>query len=246
MKALLQARWQTLSARFSALTQREKWMVIAGVLGGLPYAGFTLFLEPALVQSRQAERSLADQRMQLSTMRSQNQIFQAEAGNPERAAKAQLEALRAERAELDTRFVALESALVPPQRMTGLLNELLTGSGLQVLSLRTLPLAPVLAKEPAKAEAGQKPAVKESSDTSATAEAPTGASADMVGGLYKHGVEVRLEGSYQALADYLARLESSSVKLLWHSLSLSTDKHPRLVLTLTLYTLSMDPTWLSF
>ena len=118
MKALLQARWQTLSARFSALTQREKWMVIAGVLGGLPYAGFTLFLEPALVQSRQAERSLADQRMQLSTMRSQNQIFQAEAGNPERAAKAQLEALRAERAELDTRFVALESALVPPQRMT--------------------------------------------------------------------------------------------------------------------------------
>ena len=41
-----------------------------------------------------------------------------------------------------------------------------------------------------------------------------------------------------------ARLEKSPQKLLWSRVSLSADKHPKLVLTLTVFTLSLDRTWL--
>ena len=74
------------------------------------------------------------------------------------------------------------------------------------------------------------------------AEAP--AAAKPAAGLYKHGVEIRLEGAYAELADYLVRLEKTPQKLLWSNLVLSADKHPKLVLTLTVYTLSLDRTWL--
>ena len=134
--------------------------------------------------------------------------------------------------ELAARFAVMENSLVPPERMPNLLEALIgRNSGLRLISLRTLPVTPVLDKGAAKAPEGALPADK-------PVEAPPAA------GLYKHGVEIRLEGGYQELAAYLARLEKSPQKLLWSSASLSADKHPKLVLTLTVFTLSLDRTWL--
>lgn len=63
-------------------------------------------------------------------------------------------------------------------------------------------------------------------------------------GLFKHGVEIRLEGNYQELTAYLERLEQAKSKLLWSSVTLVAEQHPKLVLTLTVYTLSLDRAWL--
>jgi MSHA biogenesis protein MshJ len=117
--------------------------------------------------------------------------------------------------------------------MPGLLEDLIgRQGGLRLLSLRTLQVTPVLDKK----------SVAKSDDTGKAAEAFRETDASL--GLFKHGVEIKLEGSYQELSAYLARLESSPAKLLWSSVSLSADKHPKLVLTLTVFTLSLDRTWL--
>ena len=102
-------------------------------------------------------------------------------------------------------------------------------SGLRLLSLKTLPVAPLLEK---KASAGEKDAKAADNRVNSSA------------GLYKHGVEIKLVGSYQDLAAYLERLEKSGQLLLWCGVSLSAEKHPQLVLTLTVYTLSLDRAWL--
>jgi MSHA biogenesis protein MshJ len=126
----------------------------------------------------------------------------------------------------------MEGSLVSPERMPGLLENLIgRNSGLRLISLRTLPVKPVLDKPTAKTADGSV-VVEQAADLSPTA------------GLYKHGVEIKLEGGYQELAAYLARLEKSPQKLLWSSAALSADKHPKLVLTLTVFTLSLDRTWL--
>jgi MSHA biogenesis protein MshJ len=126
----------------------------------------------------------------------------------------------------------MEASLVSPQRMPSLLEDLIgRSSGLRLLSLRTLPVTPVLDKKSAE-KATEKPG-------------QNGKSVDASAGLFKHGVEIRLEGGYQELATYLARLEKSPLKLLWSGVSLSASTHPRLVLTLTVYTLSLDRTWLT-
>ena len=58
------------------------------------------------------------------------------------------------------------------------------------------------------------------------------------------GQVAKLEGSYQELTAYLERLEQAKPKLLWSSVSLSAEDHPRLVLTLTVYSLSLERAWL--
>jgi MSHA biogenesis protein MshJ len=226
------------AARFDALAPRERRLVAVAAIGGALLIGWTMIIDPSLARSRIAERAIAEQRSQLAALQAQTLVLQSPGRNPEMLAAAELAELKKQLNALNERFAALEGELVAPERMAGLLEDLLGHQGgPRLLSLRTLPVAPVLEKKDG-AEGGTGSSVAASVSASASAKAAP------VAGLFKHGVEIKLEGGYAELADYLARLEKSPQKLLWSSVSLSAEKHPRLVLTLTVFTLSLDRTWL--
>lgn len=229
----MKAQWLKLAARFDALVLRERWLVAGAVLGGIALIGAMQFIDPALSRAKLAERGLAEQRAQLLTFQSQVAILQSASQDPDIAARAELAELRKKLADLGGRLAAMESSLVPPQRMAGLLEDLVGRSkGLQLISLRTLPVKPVLEKPLATVPGSATPGTSPSAPDAST-------------GLFKHGLEIRLEGSYADLTAYLARLEKAEVKLLWSDVSLSSDKYPKLMLTLTVFTLSLDRTWLT-
>jgi len=220
-----------LAARYDELQLRERWLVALSVLGGIILLGYSLFIDPALKTAQVAERNAVEQRARLVGVQAQMAALQAPGMNPDVAARVEMDALNKQLSELGTRLHVMESSLVPPQQMSGLLEDVIgSQTGLRLLSLKTLPVAPLLDK---KAETGEKAA----GQTEVKTEAPAV-------GLFKHGVEIKLEGSYQDLTAYLQRLEQSKMKLLWSSVSLSADKHPKLVLTLTVYSLSLDRAWL--
>ena len=224
----MKEHWLKLAARFDPLSARERWMVVVALLGGILFVGATFFIEPAMKRAALAERASIEQRKQLADLKAQTLALQSPGPHPDVAARTELDALKGRISDLVTRFAAMEGSLVSPERMSGLLENLIgRNSGLRLLSLRTLPVKPVLDKAAASDKAADQPVV------------PSPAA-----GLYKHGVEIRLQGGYQELAAYLERLEKSPQKLLWSSVSLSADKPPVLVLTRTVYTLSLDRTWL--
>ena len=226
----MKSQWQKLAARYDAMQLRERWLVALAMLGGIVLIAYSFVIDPALKRAQLAERSAADQSAQLSNLEIQIRALQSPDKDPDVAANAELSALKTKLAELAGRLETLESTLVPPQRMPLLLEDMIgRKSGLRLLSLKTLPVAPLLEK---KASAEEKDAKAADNRVNSSA------------GLYKHGVEIKLEGSYQELAAYLERLEKSGQKLLWSSVSLSAEKHPQLVLSLTVYTLSLDRAWL--
>ena len=221
--------WQKLAGRYDALQLRERWLVAVAVLGGIVLIAYSVFVGPAMNRAQLAERSVVEQRLQLSAVQAQMLALQSPEQDPDVAARAELVKLKKQLSELAGRLAAMEGSLVAPQRMSGLLEDMIgRKTGLRLLSLKTLPVAPLIEKKPA-ADAADKPG-----DRLAIASA----------GLFKHGVEIRLEGSYQELAAYLERLEQSRLKLIWSSVALSAEKYPKLVLTLTVYTLSLDRAWL--
>ena len=229
----MKAWFLALAARFDALARRERRLVAAALLGGVVLLGWSLLIEPARVRQSAAERGITEQRAQLAALNAQMAALQAPGQDPEALATAELDTLKSQLAALHTRYQALGGRLVAPQQVGALLESLLENAGgLRLLSLRTLPVAPVL---------GGQGAGKSANDGGAKSVATSG---DATAGLYQHGVEIRLEGSYAELVAYLERLEQSPQKLLWNSVSLSADDHPRLVLTLTVTTLSLDRTWL--
>lgn len=227
----MKALWLSWAGRFEALALRERRLIALALIGGTLLLGWSLGVDTALMRLRLAERAQADVAAQQSAVQAQLVSLQAPALQPETRARAELDALRQELERLNARFAELEGTLVPPQRMAGLLEEMVgRRTSLRLLSLRTLPVKPVI-----EAKAG--------AETKAEGEAKE-RGGGTTAALYKHGVEIKLEGGYAELAEYLARLEKSGQKLLWERVSLSAEQHPRLVLTLTVYTLSLDRAWL--
>lgn len=229
----MRALWLRLIGRYDALQLRERRLVGIALLGGVVLIGYSLFVEPAMRRERLATRSAAEYRTQLAAVQAQMAASTAPSQSPDFAAQAELARLNQQLGELAGRLQAMEGSLVPPQRMAALLEGMIGGrTGLRLLSLKTLPVAPLLER---KDDAG-KPA--------AAPTEPPRVTPSPHAGLFRHGVEIRLQGSYQELAAYLQRLEQSNLKLLWSGVALSADRHPQLELTLTVYTLSLDRAWL--
>lgn len=236
----MKAGLQPLMARFDALSARERGLLAAALLAGVIFVMWTALIEPDRTRTRIAEQNIAAQQVQSQLLQTKIAVLQSPDKSPEVLARAELDSLKKQLGETGERLATLESVLVSPQRMTGLLESMIGGrSGLRLLSLRTLPVQPVL--ENKEKEGGVK-----NDGAKASAGPMKSGTAVEAGGLFKHGVELRLEGSYADLADYLRRLEQQPQKLLWSNVSLVAEKQARLVLTLTVFTLSLDRTWLAF
>ena len=225
-------RWHKLMATYDALQPRERLLIALALLGGIVLIGFTLLVEPAQKRSARAVADIREQKQQLQEMTRQMAVLQARQLDPVAETRRELQGLQAQLAAQGERMATFESRLVRPQQMASLLEDLVGRQpGLRLLRLKTLPAAPVVEKklEVAAAEGAAAAPAEEKKAVSA---------------LWRHGVEITLEGDYSALVAYLEQLERAGSKLLWQQVSLSADKHPHLVLTLTVFTLSLDRSWL--
>lgn len=215
--------WTKWVQRLDALTERERVLIfLAGVAVALAVA-FLAGIEPALKQRRMLSARMVDEQAQLVAADAQKQaLTRALAQDPDAAVRERIAEKQRELAELDTQLAGLQRTLIAPERMAIVLEELIGPQpGVRLVSLRNLPAAPLVEKETAAANADQ-------------------AAAQHV---YKHGVEVVVEGSYLNLLAYVGRLERQPWQVYWGKTVLSAE-YPKVVVSLTLYTLSLDRSWL--
>lgn len=229
MKQFVQimARARQLSAIFDARAPRERLMLIGAALAAVLLLGDSLWLTPAFKQWSQAR---ARQLAATTALQRLNDDL-ARQGNEARAQELQL---RQDIARLRERVQqggdALRgSALIAAADMLPVLDQLLTRVGsLRMQSMQSLGRTEITAGA-----------------IGATGSVPT-ASAAANGGpvLYRHGVELTVEGSFADLLAYLQALEAMPQRVLWAGAQLKVEHHPKASLTLRLYTLSLDRTWL--
>jgi MSHA biogenesis protein MshJ len=220
----MKARLKQWAERIDACSLRERLLIFAMAALVLVTLVNTLALDPALAQRKLLQQQLSEQAARISAIQAQSQaLAAARANDPDAANRARLAELKRAIAASDARLESLQQSLVSPERMATVLQEVLGRKrGLKLVSLRTLPLS-TLAEEEAKAEE----------------KAPAA-----LGAIYRHGVEVTVEGSYGDLLAYVAELESLPWQVFWGGANLSVQVYPVSRLTLTLYTLSLEKTWL--
>lgn len=226
-------RWQAWSERFAALQPREKHLIVGAAATAILFGGYTIWVEPAQLQTTRLKKSLAQQQVEEEQLRAQVIVLAVQNKDPDAARRLQLQQLREQLAATERDLKAFDRTLVAPSQAPALLQTLLTRHrGLALVSLKTLPPQPLI-------DAAEKPAAKQG------AKPAHAAAAAMPGGnIYKHGIEIKLNGSYHDLLAYVNEVEASPQKLLWGGISLAVKTHPISELTLTVYTLSLDATWL--
>jgi MSHA biogenesis protein MshJ len=229
----MKARWNQLNARFAAMAPRERLLLPGAICFAILMLGHLLVIEPATKERRALQQRLAQERNELTVAQAQATVMQARLKNPDAELRTQLDALRAQARTADDRFKALQSSLVPAQEMSDWLGHLLKAQrGLQLVGLRTLPATSVTELVEGRAPAA--PATP-------TATPTDGSVPDAW--LYRHGVEVTVRGSYPELVAYLQALERMPRRVYWGALKLDAQHSPAVVMTLVVYTLSVEKNW---
>ena len=228
MSDSLGASWKKGSAWFAARPKREKIILALAALAVVWAVSDALLLTPAMAALKaqqgaqnQKESELAQLESQRVTLKESKRAREAELRREEETARTQLVSITSQLAEFD-------KTLVPARQMADFLRGLLPAAGVEVVAVRTLPPTPMIIRAPPK-------------EGAAKGAAPTAAPAN----IYRHGIEITLAGNYDGLLAYLTRLEQAPQKVLWGQLELKVEKHPQSELKLVLYTLSLDPLWLT-
>ncbi len=239
--------WARYSHWFNALKPRERNLVVVAVLALAGFVPYSLAIEPQLRESRRLSAQIETQGKLLASIRSDVAALAASNVDPDSANRERVAQLTRQLRTLDEGMRATQKGLVPADQMAKMLESLLDRNrGLRIVALRTLPPAPLLDR-PAAAP-GQSDATTNSAPPSAGTPAPGAKAAQGQGtgaGIYRHGVELVLQGGYAELSAYLEQIERLPTQVFWSKAVLDAEAYPRVTLTLSIFTIGLEAAWLS-
>jgi MSHA biogenesis protein MshJ len=221
--------WEKLARKFDALKPRERVMVFAAGVAVIAGLGFVLAMDGALAKHKILATNAEKHRIGLAQLQKQNaELSRLLVQDPDAEGRKHIADLQRQLSGYDTELRGVQQGLVPPNRMVRVLEDMLNrDSHVRLVKLRTLPVAALV--EPAGGTAD-----------GAAAKSPAAAK-NLV---YKHGIELTVEGSYLDLLEYQARLERLPWRMFFARTSVNSVDYPKVLMTITLYTLSLEEAWL--
>ncbi len=230
----LKAQWQRLADRVDAMSLRERALIFLAIAIVLIVLVNTMLIDPLLTRHKKLQQEITQTQEKTSAMLIQIQtLVKTWNIDPDIALRSRLAQLQEQSDQTGKTLEDIQSGLVSPQRMPTLLEDILRHNrSLHLVALKTLPVK--VLGEPETTAAGE-------AAQSAQVQKPT--TPESV--VYKHGVEITLEGSYLDLLHYLTEIEALPWHVFWGKADVDVEKYPKVTLTLRLYTLSLDKAWLA-
>jgi MSHA biogenesis protein MshJ len=230
--------WKKFANKIDALSLRDRVILFLIMSVMAVMLVNTIILDPQFAKQKQLSEKIKRDELQISNYRLENeQLNIAGKFDPDVQAKNRLLELKnlLNSAELDV--TKLQKNLVKPEHMDRLLEGILKRSkGLQLVSMESLPVLNLMDKQESKDES--KP---ESSASTSAVQVAT----PKEHGVYKHEVELVLEGKYLDMLAYMQTLESMPQQLYWSESEMQVLEYPKARLRLRLFTLSLEKSWLN-
>lgn len=208
--------WKALAARIDDMSLRERAMLFASAGLVLLVFAHVALLDPVLRKQKALIDRVTRDQSQINAVRAQiEQIVKTgddQVRHPEQQA---IESLQREIEQADRAMAEKQKELIAPERLPGLLQEILGRSeGVRLEALRILPGVPL------RSSAGEAK-------------------------LYRHGVEITLMGSFFDLLRYVEAIERRSAALLWGAVELQAERYPEVGLRIVIHTLSPNASLLA-
>jgi MSHA biogenesis protein MshJ len=202
--------------RFDSLTAREKLIVLATLIIALWGIWDNLIYTPLSNRLNKAETQLKSLNIQLPALNNATlQIKQAGTIDPDQKVLETLGQVKEQLQKLEQQINSGTGEFVPAHLMTDLLKQLLKEhSGLKLLKMETLPTEPYTQTKIGKHW------------------------------IYKHPLQIELQGNFFDTLSYLQSLQSIQLRLNWESINYQVAEYPYAKTELKLYTLSFEENWL--
>jgi MSHA biogenesis protein MshJ len=217
--------WIALADRFDARSPRERLLVFLGLAASIGLLFFLAIFQPAFSSYQSGLAGVRQSETELRALNVQElALIQAMAADPDVETRTLNRRLDEENGALRAELSAAQAQLATPEKMTAVLRDLISAQkDLELISIRSGKIEDLLAP-PA---AGSAPIERGPS-------------------IFRHGIEVSVRGDYRSLTAYLKSLEGLQWKARLADLVLTTEEYPRVTMSFTLYTLSLERAWLGF
>ncbi len=218
----MKAQYLQLKARFDALSQRERLIVLGASLVAIAYVWWMLFADPQLQLISNAQKDVTridneNRTSRILVAQLQQRIDQGVNRNKE----LELEQLRDELAEVAEELESSTRAMIGPEKMFAFMRDLVNrDSNLKLQALKRLRVEGVMSNPVAEESTTEQPA-----------------------DVYRHFMEIQFSGSYLDILDYIKTLEAAEWRFLWDHIDIEAEKYPGINVTLRLSTLSMQKSW---
>lgn len=231
--------WELARNKIDDLSLRERAIIFAAAAIMVVSLINSMLLDPLLAKQKVLSAQVIQQQEKMKELQAAMQsLLQAKRDDESSPLRMRTAQLKQQLQEQDGYLQNRRSRLVEPDKMADLLKQMLNKNDrLQLVALKTLPVSLLIEKPQAANGAEQPVATVNATDM----QKQSGVQKQ----IFKHGVQISVRGGYLELLRYVSALERMPAQMFWGEVSLNVEQYPYSVLTLTLYTLSLDKTWLT-
>jgi MSHA biogenesis protein MshJ len=224
----MKALWQDYSAKFLTISAREQYLVLITGLIAITFIFFNVFIDEKLTKIDTLTKNIQQINTGLqSSQTTINILQQSLSKDPNVAIQKQIAQYEEKLASVDSELLLLTSDLINPIQMRYALIDLLkTQPSVSLLSFEVMEAQPMTNKKAndRPGDSADESEIKADSEQSLT--------------LYKHGIKLKLKGSYFNLRDYLSQLEKMDWTFFWQEFDYQLIEYPNSELSIEMYSLS--------
>jgi MSHA biogenesis protein MshJ len=227
-----------IAEKIDSLSLRERAMVFIGVIAVIFSLWDSFLISPleaeqkemiADLNKKNAERLVLNTRFQ--------ELIKTRQKDPNAANLARLKALRSRLIDVQAELESSTDNLVSPKDMPKVLETVLHQTdGLTLISLRSLGVTPLVAKEKIEATTKSNDNNKAGNEIKLTA--------DNIDNAYRHGLRIEFSGNYLTTLNYLKSLEGLEWGFYWDNFELSVSEYPDASASIEIFTLSLQQEWI--
>lgn len=220
MKLALRAFLYRLNRLLARLGARETWLLGLTLVVVVGAGQWGLSQVMGWQDWQQVSDEIAANERQTRELERSLADLQEQQANPQQQdLNQQIRRLESDIERTNEAIAAVTDDLISPDQMVRVIRRLLDReSGLRITSLETLPVTTTQGRTAEQADGTQ---------------------------LYRHAIQLELEGSFNATARYIRALENSEWRIYWDNMAFEIDQYPRGKVSIRLYTLSSEEGWLS-
>jgi MSHA biogenesis protein MshJ len=207
--------WKALAARIDDMSLRERAMLFGSISLVILVLAHVVLLDPLLRQQKTLVDRIGRDQSQLNAVRAQLEQVVKGSDGFRHPDEVAIEALEHQIAEAERAVATRQGAFIAPERLPALLRDIVKRS--RGVQLQSLRVLPGVPVRLGPVESG----------------------------VYRHGVELALQGSYFDLLRYLEELEKRSTELLWGQVELRVTDYPQVELRVVIQTLSLNASLLA-
>ncbi|MBC3882116.1 hypothetical protein H8K35_12045 [Undibacterium sp. LX40W] len=232
--------WKYIANKIDSRPERERGLLFAVVLAIVVLLGMNFVVSPLLRQQKDLNAKIQQHLTMTQSMTEQLNALQiAQNVDVDANLKQKIQEYRTLLETKDQTLSQFQKSLVPSAKIDYLLESILKrNKNLRLISLRTLSVVDLMN------DTALVMPMTVASNASASLDEDVKKAALEQRGLFKHEVEIVVEGGYLDMLAYMQSLESMPERVYWSRSDLSVLEYPKSRLSLRVFTLSLERKWL--